>query len=175
MTPTGSHPPPPNDQARARARGAPAELSVDALERGGDSTAPAALERRLTAALGGEAFATLARAEEAFVATFGPPSAGRLCHLPTIRQLLWVLSRLDRYADFGRGRAGAGVELLEDRMQDHALAGAPAPGHLGYFVPALALTAKRWKHTWAPRIKARRRARRPPVPGRLQFRYRRPS
>jgi hypothetical protein len=120
----------------------------------------AALERRLTAALGGVGLSTLRRAEEAFVAILGPPPAGRLGDLPTIRELLWTLGRLDRYASFGRGQPGAGLSVLEGKLEGHAWAvryeGGAVPRHLGYFLPALRAEARRWKHTWAPRIKADR-------------------
>jgi hypothetical protein len=103
---------------------------------------------------------TLCRAEEAFVVALGPPVAGRLGRLPTIRELLWVLERLDRYGSFGQGAPGAGLSVLEGLLEGHAWAvrweGAKAPAHLGYFVPALRDIARRWKHTWAPRIKDQR-------------------
>jgi hypothetical protein len=137
--------------------------SVDAIERSEGQAVVAALERRLKAALGGEALSALARAEEAFAAVLGPPPKGRLRHLPSIRSLLWALARLDRYADFGRGRPGAGLAVLEGKIEVQAhlirFEGAAAPAHLGYFLPALRAEGKRWKHTWAPRIKAERRRR----------------
>jgi hypothetical protein len=152
------------EQVGARAREAPDAGSVDAIPPDGEQNAGAALDRRLTAALGAGKSETLRRAEEAFVAVLGPPVAGRLEHLPTIRSLLWALERLDRYGDFGRGRPGAGLDVLEQLLegQDWSIRreGAVRPRHLGYFVPLLRLRAKRWKHTWAPRLKASRRARR---------------
>jgi hypothetical protein len=88
------------------------------------------------------------------------PTGHRLNHLPSIRQLWWTLERLDRYADLGEGRPGAGLGYLEQLLDGHALdveqgAAAP-PRHLGYFLPALQAEAKRCKHTWAPRVKDRR-------------------
>jgi hypothetical protein len=148
----------------------------DASPPTGELDAVAALERRLTAAVGGEALRALTAAENAFAARFRPAlllSAerpltgqelallGRLRHVPTVQSLLWALARLDRYADFGRGRAGAGQDVLEQLLDRVALdrdAGeGPLPRHLGYFIPELRAVAKRWKHTWAPRIKRRRR------------------
>jgi hypothetical protein len=145
----------------ARARGAGGG-GRDALGPPGTARAVAALERRLTAALGGEALRTLQAAEGLFAARLpGRRSAGRLVSLPRARRLLWVLARLDRYADMGHGRPGAGLDVLERDLEvfaemqaageTHAL-----PQHLGYFLPGLEATARRWKHTWAPRIKARR-------------------
>jgi hypothetical protein len=155
--------PDPLEARAARARGGAGGASVDAIERSGGEGAAAALERRLTAALGMGPGETLQRAENAFAAVLGPPAAGRLAHLPTIRELLWVLARLDRYGSFGRGQAGAGLSVLEQKLeaQDHVVRweGAARPAHLGYFLPALRAEARRWKHTWAPQIKASRRRR----------------
>jgi hypothetical protein len=160
-----------------RARGPGGGLS-DATQPEGELDAVAALDRRLTAAVGGEALRALTAAESAFAARFRRalllsaerPLAGqelvllgRLRHVPTVHSLLWALARLDRYADFGRGRAGAGLDVLEQLLERHALdldAGrAQLPRHLGYFIPELRAIAKRWKHTWAPRVKAEREAR----------------
>lgn len=161
-SPTGT-PPGPKEAQAACARGAPAGKSADAIEPSGDASPEAALERRLKAALGGEALRTLGRAERAFEAVLGPPAAGRLCRLPVIRELLWCLARLDRYGDFGRGRAGAGLSVLEARLDgalhDLRYDGSPAPAHLGYFIPPLRAEARRWKHRWAPAVKAEREAR----------------
>lgn len=164
-------PPPSAEKDRAaRARGGPGEISIDAAERSEVANAEAALERRLTAALGRGGASTLRRAEEAFAAVLGPPPAGRLGHLPTIRELLWVLARLDRYGSFGAGQAGAGISVLEGKLEGQEYLvrweGAPRPAHLGYFLPALRAEARRWKHTWAPQIKrqrSRRRAQRDPL------------
>ncbi len=154
--------PPPRsnkEQPAVRARGDATGVSVDAIERSESAEAQAAIERRQTAALGVEAARTLLRAEEAFAAVLGPPSAGRLRHLPAIRGLLWALARLDRYADQGRGRAGAGLDVLERELAGILDAGEEPPRHLGYFIPALQAEGRRWKHTWAPRVKAERRSR----------------
>jgi hypothetical protein len=163
FAPVGGSPSSPVEAQAARARGGPGASSVDAIERSEEEGDAAALERRLKAALGGEALSALARAEEAFAAVLGPPPKGRLRHLPTIRSLLWALARLDRYADFGRGSPGAGLAVLEGKIEVQAhlirFEGAAAPAHLGYFLPALRAEARRWKHTWAPQIKARRRRR----------------
>jgi hypothetical protein len=153
----------------------------DAIEPVDSAEALAALEQRLTAALGVVAAQTLAAAEDAFRCSLGSlaawqrcqlgePSAtgGRLGHLPTARRLLWVLERLDRYADMGAGRKGAGLEVLGQRISTHRHlvdeGQAVVPRHLGYFLPMLEEEARRWKHTWAPRIKDRRivAGRRPP-------------
>lgn len=153
----------------------------DAIEPPDSAEAEAALDRRLTAALGVEAAQTLATAEKAFRCSLRSlemwqhakagamkPGTARLGHLPTVRRLLWVLERLDRYACFGEGRKGTGLEILEQRivgqryLVDEGLG--VIPDHLGYFLPLLEEEARRWKHTWAPRIKDRRIAagRRPP-------------
>ncbi len=140
----------------------------------------AALERRVTAALGGEALRALLVAESAFETRFGfeartarlverrrqgrrPGDAvtgHRLTQLPKIRELWSALQRLDRYADLGEGRTGAGLAFLEHLLDEYAIdvlqGRAAPPRHLGYFIPALQAEAKRWKHTWAPRIKDRR-------------------
>jgi hypothetical protein len=120
---------------------------------------------------------TLRRAEESFEAVLGAPVAGRLTALPTIRELLWVLQRLDRYGDQGRGRPGSGLQALEGLLEGQAWSvrfeSAPVPKHLGYFLPALKQIARRWKHTWAPSIKAERRAcgvRGPAAPSRREER-----
>jgi hypothetical protein len=91
----------------------------------------------------------------------GYAQAYHLRHLPTIRRLLWALERLDRYALFGAGREGAGLELLAGLIECHE--GAP-PRSLAYFLPALEETGRRWKHQQAPKIKDRRIAegKRPP-------------
>ncbi len=153
-------PPGPVEEMAARARGAPSGGSLDTIEPNGEQGEAAALERRLRAALGGDSFATLQGAEDAFVAVLGAPPAGRLGHLPTIRSLLWALARLDRYGSFGQGQPGAGLSVLEGKLeaQEHLVRWGEAvrPAHLGYFLPALRAEAKRWKHTWAPRIKAQR-------------------
>jgi hypothetical protein len=122
----------------------------------------AALECRLTAALGGVAARTLSAAEMAFSDALGPPVAGRLTHLPTIRELLWVLARLDRYCTFsGEPQPGAGLDILQGKLErvagEVAWGERPAaPRHLGYFVPELRLEARHWKHQTAPRVKDRR-------------------
>jgi len=158
--PKGALPSCPTERRAACARGAPDAGSVDTIEPDGEQSEVAALERRLTAALGEGAAQALWRAELAFAAIFGEPPKGRLRHLPTIRELLWVLQRLDRYGDFGRGRPGAGEAALEGALEAQAYSvrweGAALPAHLGYFIPALRAEARRWKHTWAPRIKAQR-------------------
>jgi hypothetical protein len=175
----GSSPPGPKNSVVVRARGADGG-SADASAPPGSPGAVAAVEGRLRMAVGEGALRTLCRAEEIFAAGLGPPSAGPLVHLPSVRRLLWVLARLDRYGDMGRGQAGAGLSVLEGRVEGlaHALAWGETPRggrprHLGYFLPELEVTARRWKHTWAPRIKDRRiaegrRARRraPARPGR---------
>lgn len=167
----GLSPPGPFEDRSACARGAPGRVSIDASGASGDASPPAdgagegaeavAAVRALKAAIGEGGFEALQRAEGTFEAFLGPPAAGRLASLPTIRGLLWALGRLDRYGDFGRGRTGVGLDLLEQLLEQHAWAvrydGANVPRHLGYFVPALRATARRWKHTWAPRIKAQRR------------------
>jgi hypothetical protein len=225
------HPPGPLTNSRLCAReGAPASSSVDAIELHDTASAEAALERWLTASLGVVGARTLRRAEEAFAAVLGPPERGRLQHLPTIRRLLWALQRLDRYADQGQGREGAGLDVLE-RMLAGECDGLVAPAsdrqgamrrrgeelirrhggesealfayhpdlggdresfeavqaargtppvaaptergirHLAYFLPALLEEGRRWKHTWAPRIKAERRARGVDAATRAQRRY----
>lgn len=114
-------------------------------------------------AIGEGALQTLCRAEEIFAAGLGEPAAGRLSHLPSIRRLLWVLERLDRYGDHGRGRADAGLSVLEGRVKGMTWAlrwgEAPAgsrPRHVGYFLPELEVEARLWKHREAPRIKDQR-------------------
>jgi hypothetical protein len=106
------------------------------------------------------AFETLRRAEEAFEVALGPPERGRLGDLPTIRRLLWVLQRLDRYAAQGEGQAGAGMSVLEGQLDAAAYSirwyQGILPGHLAYFLPELEETARRWKHQWAPKVKDRR-------------------
>jgi hypothetical protein len=123
----------------------------------------AAVQERLRMAIGEGALQTLRRAEEIFAAGLGPPSAGPLVHLPSVRRLLWVLERLDRYGDQGQGRAGAGLSVLEGRVEGVAwalrwgeAAAGGRPRHLGYFLPELEVEARRWKHRWAPRIKDQR-------------------
>lgn len=131
--------------------------------------------------MGEGALRALEAAESAFWEAFGlelrldagraPESAGsrellafggRLRNLATARRLLWALGRLDRYADFGQGRAGAGLALLLDRIElardDYRRGAGPLPQHLGYFLPMLLAEGRRWKHTWAPRHKAAREA-----------------
>jgi hypothetical protein len=177
----GLTPPDPLKSLAARPRGAGGGLS-DAIRPVDGADAVAALDRRLTAALGEEAARTLAAAENVFRCSLGflaawqrcergKPSAvaGRLGHLPTVRRLLWVLQRLDRYACMGEGRKGAGLEVLGQRIATHRRlideGVAVIPAHLGYFLPILEEEARRWKHTWAPRIKDQRiAAGRPPPP-----------
>lgn len=128
---------------------------------------------------GREAPPWLAELEAAFAERFGFPQDGRLCDPTTIQRLRWVLDRLDRYAVRGEGRAGAGVSVLLGRLDGHVEAvrwdGAPVPRSLAYFIPALRSEARRWKHTWAPQIKAQRVAAgvRPPrrcAPPRIDYR-----
>jgi len=159
QSPKGTSPSPIERMARC-AREGPGAASVDTIEAQRDPDASAALDRRLTAALGVKAAQTLWQAEQAFAAAVGPPSAGRLGHLPTIRQLLWELARLDRYGSFGQGQPGAGLSVLEGLLEAQAQRAEKTPAHLGYFLPALHAEGRRWKHRWAPRIKAARRARR---------------
>jgi hypothetical protein len=126
-----------------------------------------------------QAESPLAALEAAFVAAFGPPTGGELRHGPTIRRFVWVLARLDRYADMGRGRAGAGQEVAVQRIEalaDDLRRGSrpQPPRHLAYLLPELEAEARRWKHTWAPRIKARRRQHRA-KPGPASRSRRRPA
>jgi hypothetical protein len=127
----------------------------------GSSTAVAAPEASMVA---GPEVGGLGVLEGSFERYFGPPRDGRLRHRPTVERLRWVLARLDRYGAFGQGAPWAGVQLADRFMAGHAeevSAGrAPAPRHLGYFLPALEAEARRWKHQWAPRLKAQRRRRR---------------
>jgi hypothetical protein len=95
--------------------------------------------------------------EEAFERLLGPPAGGRLAHGPTAARLEWVLARLDRYANFGAGREGAGLELAVARLEALAEDGDRQPArHLGYLLPELEEQARRWKHRWAPQVKAAR-------------------
>lgn len=105
---------------------------------------------------------TLAAAEALFQKAFG--RRGRLTHPPTIRRFLKAIERLDRYGNFGRGRPGSGLSVLEREiagilwsLRYENRGSVTVPRHLGYFVPVLRQEARRWKHTWAPSRKAARR------------------
>jgi hypothetical protein len=68
-----------------------------------------------------------------------------------------ALSRLDRYADFGRGREGAGLDFAYGLMEACAEAvrwesrRQEAPGSLAYFVPVLEEVSKKWRRDQARR------------------------
>jgi hypothetical protein len=122
----------------------------------------------MTAALSGEGAERLRRLEARFAVVFSPTGlapvlALRLQSPRVARRLLWCLDRLDRYADMGRGRAGAGEELLEELMaaqaEDLARGAASLPKHLGYFIPQLHEHGRQWKHKQAPKVKAEREQR----------------
>jgi hypothetical protein len=108
-----------------------------------------------------EGVALAARLLDGLVADlFGRP--GGEGPLRASAQLEAALARLDRYADMGSGRAGAGFELAAELVaatsEDLARGERDAaPRHLGYFVPELRRVARRWKHQQAPRLKATRR------------------
>ncbi len=170
--PKGPFPPVPKEDRYSRARGAPAGPEIDTSQPEGSTRlsgsspiespgAVAALDRRLTAALGVVAARTLAAAEEAFCDALGPPIAGRLVHLPSIRGLLWALERLDRYCSFnGKPQPGAGLDTLLGQLEGTAERVAwgelQRPRHLGYFVPGLKKAAREHKHEQAPVRKDRR-------------------
>jgi hypothetical protein len=77
-----------------------------------------------------------------------------------------ALRRLDRYADFGRGRPGACAELAVRLIAD---ARAEGPGRearsVAYFVPVLDAISKDWRRAQKPRIKAQRRSLQSPPKG----------
>lgn len=112
--------------------------------------------------------------EADFDRLLGPPAAGRLVRP---ERLLIALRRLDRYADFGAGRLGVGVEIARQLLEAHAAhladeldewnrercseaaqreRAAPRrrpqpPRHLGYFVPELIKLGRKWRRAHRPR------------------------
>lgn len=164
----------------ARARGSNFTEGIAACQPHGSAHQSAALGERVAKALGEGALRTLLAAENAFEAHFGwdarlarlawrrehdkpvgdLPRGSGLGDLPTVRRLWWVLQRLDRYANFGAGSPGAGLQLLEDLIAGHAAEVAEGygrvPRSLAYFLPELEDEARHQKHTWAPRIKDQR-------------------
>lgn len=69
-----------------------------------------------------------------------------------------ALRRLDRYADFGQGRPGAGAELAVRLMAADA-EGEREARSLAYWVPVLDAISKDWRRAHKPRLRAARRAR----------------
>lgn len=155
--------------AGARARGAP----VDAGERSETADPVAALDARLARAVGVGGLQRLLAAESVFSDAFWPWSSPalplRLRSVPKVRELLWVLERLDRYGwrELGRdgtppaGKQPAGLHVLgllvQEAVEDAAAGRRGQPRHLGYFIPELRAIAKRFKHQQAPRMKRARR------------------
>lgn len=96
---------------------------------------------------------------ERFAALFGEP---RFSHRQWGDRLDRALARLDRYADFGTGRSGAGVEfalnLLEATAEDSDAFAPCSPASLAYFVPILDSISKEWRRAHRPRIRAARAA-----------------
>jgi hypothetical protein len=89
-----------------------------------------------------------------FAAEFGPC---RFSHRRWGRRLDSALARLDRYADFGRGREGSGLELARSIIEACAEEcrwnrGAPRPKSLAYFVPLLEEASKKWRRDQARRL-----------------------
>jgi len=139
--------------------------SLDAPRRGRGTAAGAALGAPRMEGSEGMWLETL---EADFERLLGPPLDGRLLHP---ERLLTALRRLDRWADFGQGRCGAGVEVAQRMIENHAERLAdewdaysrqlrraepwepaprvprPRPRHLGYFVPALLQLGRRWRRT----------------------------
>lgn len=108
------------------------------------------------------------RVAERFRSLFGEP---RLSATWAVR-LARALRRLDRYADFGAGRSGAGAELLEQlleaRHEELAYGGftelgepLARPRSLAYFAPEADEISKDWRRHVRRRQKAERAARNP--------------
>jgi hypothetical protein len=88
-----------------------------------------------------------------FAELFGPP---RFSHRRWGQRLDRALARLDRYADRGRGRRGAGLDFALGLVEGHAEAmrwekRLSPPGSLAYFVPLLEEVSKDWRRTQAHR------------------------
>jgi hypothetical protein len=92
---------------------------------------------------------------ERFTELFGAPD--RFSHRRWGARLDQALSRLDRYADFGRGREGAGLDFAFGLMEACAEAlrwesrRREPPGSLAYFVPVLEEVSKKWRRDQARR------------------------
>lgn len=98
-----------------------------------------------------------ARAEllRVFETHFG--DASRFSHRRWGERLDRVLARLDRYADFGAGRNGAGLEYAARLVEAAAEEcrwdrGAQRPNSLAYFIPLLEEVSKQWRRTSAARV-----------------------
>ena len=131
----------------SRSRDPGMELSpsskTDARQRPGEQPAG---EAAVESAISAERAALLAR----FEAHFGEP---RFSHRRWGERLDRALARLDRYADFGAGRDGAGLEIALELVDGIARwrRGAPRPASLAYFIPLLEEISKDWRRKSASR------------------------
>src|SRR4051812_16720661 len=98
-----------------------------------------------------------ARAEllRAFAEHFG--DSRRFSHRHWGKRLDRVLDRLDRYAHFGAGREGAGLDYASALIEAAAeecrwRRGASRPQSLAYFIPLLEEVSKRWRRYSADRV-----------------------
>jgi hypothetical protein len=87
-----------------------------------------------------------------FSELFGDP---RFSHRRWGKRLDRALARLDRYADFGAGRVGAGLEvalgLIETEAEEVRWRRRKRPASLAYFIPVLEEMSKDWRRKQAPR------------------------
>lgn len=73
------------------------------------------------------------------------------------RQLEASLRRLDRYADFGRGRPGVGVEVLVDVIRGDWRGLWPSPRSRPRTLGGIAVCVRRLANEWRRHDRARRR------------------
>lgn len=135
----------------------PAGAAPGELPRGGEPGASRAgpQQDRVPAARA----AYLARFEE----LFGSMRAARFSHRRWGERLDQALARLDRYADFGAGRRGGGLDYAIGVMEGEAERGDPdsgvwdprwqPPASPAYFVPLLEEVSKTWRRQQARRTR----------------------